>query len=230
MLRQIVERYIQKTKNKNFHFDKGVSTLVLVTFLFQKLISFCRGLKFYHLKRRGKLVLFGRRVRLFNKKSIIFGNNVNIGDYVTLYALGHGNIKLGNNVNIGSFSQVVISTTLHNLGKYVIISDNVGIGEYSYLGGGGGTTIGANTIIGQYFSTHPENHNFLDSSLLIREQGVTRKGIYIGENCWVGSRVTVLDGVTIGDNSVIAAGSVVSKSFPNNSLIGGVPAKLLKKI
>jgi acetyltransferase-like isoleucine patch superfamily enzyme len=65
-------------------------------------------------------------------------------------------------------------------------------------------------------------------TLPIRHQGVSRKGIKIGKNCWIGSKVTVLDGVTIGTGSIIAAGSVVTKSFPENSIIGGVPAKLLK--
>jgi acetyltransferase-like isoleucine patch superfamily enzyme len=62
----------------------------------------------------------------------------------------------------------------------------------------------------------------------IRLQGVTRKGIRIGNNCWIGSKVTILDGVTIGDGCILAAGTVVTKSFPANSIIGGVPAKIIK--
>ena len=53
--------------------------------------------------------------------------------------------------------------------------------------------------------------------------------IKIGSGCWLGVNVTVLKGVTIGENSIVAAGSVVTKSFPPNSIIGGVPAKLLKR-
>jgi acetyltransferase-like isoleucine patch superfamily enzyme len=67
-----------------------------------------------------------------------------------------------------------------------------------------------------------------DLNLAIRLQGVSRKGIKIGKNCWIGSKVTILDGVEIGDSCIVAAGAVVNKSFPSNSVIGGVPAKILK--
>jgi acetyltransferase-like isoleucine patch superfamily enzyme len=57
---------------------------------------------------------------------------------------------------------------------------------------------------------------------------VNRKGIKIGKNCWIGSKVSILDGVQLGNGCIVAAGAVVTKSFPDNSIIGGVPAKLLK--
>jgi acetyltransferase-like isoleucine patch superfamily enzyme len=66
--------------------------------------------------------------------------------------------------------------------------------------------------------------------LLIREQGVTNKGIVIGNNVWIGAKVTFLDGCKIGNNSVVAAGAVVSGVFPDNVVIGGVPAKILKEL
>ena len=56
------------------------------------------------------------------------------------------------------------------------------------------------------------------------------KNIHIGENVWIGSHATILPGVTIGDNAIIAAGSVVTKDIPANSIAAGVPAKIIKKI
>ncbi|MBL0095879.1 MAG: hypothetical protein IPP46_04855 [Bacteroidetes bacterium] len=58
--------------------------------------------------------------------------------------------------------------------------------------------------------------------------GTERKGIHIGKNCWIGAKVTILDGVQIGANSIIAAGAVVTKSMPDNAVIGGVPAKVIR--
>jgi acetyltransferase-like isoleucine patch superfamily enzyme len=123
---------------------------------------------------------------------------------------------------------VVVSTSLNQLGEFIKIGDNVGIGEFAYLGGAGGLEIGDGCIIGQYLSCHPENHNYQSLEKEIRHQGVSRKGIKIGANCWIGSKVSILDGVSIGEGSIIAAGAVVNKSFPDNSIIGGVPAKLIK--
>jgi acetyltransferase-like isoleucine patch superfamily enzyme len=120
------------------------------------------------------------------------------------------------------------STTLYDLGSHITIGNNVGIGEFAYLGGAGGLDIGDDCIVGQYFSCHPENHVFSDTSMPIRLQGITRKGIRIGKNCWIGAKVTILDGVTIGDNCVIAAGAVVTRQMPADSVIGGVPARVLK--
>jgi len=145
-----------------------------------------------------------------------------------LSALGRDGITIGDHVGIGAHSRVVVSTSLNQIGSHIRIGDHVGIGEFAYLGGAGGLDIGNECIIGQYFSCHPENHNYMDEALPIRKQGVNRKGISIGNDCWIGSKVTILDGVTIGNGCVIAAGAVVTTSFPDNSMIGGVPAKLLK--
>jgi acetyltransferase-like isoleucine patch superfamily enzyme len=228
MYKDLLLKYIRKNKNKNFEFDEKVTSSILVSLLAIKFCSLLRSLKFYFIRNRGKFLFLGRGVQFFNKKNIRFGKNVNIGDYVKLSAFGKGKLEIGNNVNIGSFSQIIISTSFNNIGEHIKIGNDVGMGEFAYIGGGGGTIIGNNTIIGQYFSMHPENHNFSDNKILIRNQGVSRKGIVLGSNCWIGSKVTILDGVEVGDNCIIAAGSVVTKSYPNNSLIGGVPAKLLK--
>ena len=64
----------------------------------------------------------------------------------------------------------------------------------------------------------------------IRLQGTSHKGIIVGDNCWIGAKATILDGVRIGNGCVIAAGSVVTKSFPDNVIIAGNPAKIIKKL
>jgi len=176
-----------------------------------------------------KGAVLGPRVHFFNPSKIYFGKFMKLGREVRLSALGKEGIHIGNNVSLGDYSRVIVSTSFNHLGEYIKIGNNVGIGEFAYLGGGGGLEIGDDCIVGQYLSCHPENHNHSSLSTPIRHQGVSRQGIKIGTNCWIGSKVTFLDGIEIGAGSIIAAGAVVNKSFPENSIIGGVPAKLLKQ-
>jgi acetyltransferase-like isoleucine patch superfamily enzyme len=115
-------------------------------------------------------------------------------------------------------------------GEGISIGNNSAFGRFTEFGAAGGIEIGNDVIAGSYISFHSENHNFNDTSKLIREQGVTSKGIKIGNNVWIGAKVTFLDGSVIGDNCVVASGAVVSGVFPNNTIIGGVPAKIIKNI
>lgn len=111
----------------------------------------------------------------------------------------------------------------------MIVGNNVGLGSHGHYGSGAGLLeIGDNTIFGNYVSIHPENHNFADLNIPIRLQGVNGKGIKIGNDCWIGAKVTILDGTVIGDHSIVAAGAVVTGKFPPYSIIGGVPAKIIK--
>lgn len=220
--------YVIRKRNPQFRFDTHLSGVMLMAFLWEQIGYFIRGYKLCFYFRNPKMALLGKGVEFFNLAGIKFGKFMKLGDGVYLRALGIEGIKLGNNVSIGAYSRLVVSTTLNHIGEFIRIGDNVGIGEFAYLGGAGGLEIGAETIVGQYFSCHPENHIIDDPEAAIRFQGVTRQGIRIGKNCWIGSKVTVLDGVRIGNGCVIAAGAVVTKSFPDNSIIGGVPARLLK--
>ena len=124
----------------------------------------------------------------------------------------------------------IISSSFNNIGEFIKIEANVSLGEFSHLGGAGGLVIGKDTIIGQYFSTQPEKHNFMDMSKPIRLQGVNRVGIKIGNNCWIGSKVTIVDGVELGNNCVVAAGAVVTRSFADNVMVGGIPAKIIRNL
>ena len=91
-----------------------------------------------------------------------------------------------------------------------------------------GIEIGDDVIMGQNVRFHAQNHNY-NGTELIRNQGVTSKGIKIGNNCWIGSGVVFLDGVTIGDGCVIGANTVVTKNFPDNSVIVGFSGRAIKK-
>jgi acetyltransferase-like isoleucine patch superfamily enzyme len=227
MIRSLLEKIIRH-RNPDFCLHSDISPATLFSFLQMNFWSLFRGWKFLFYGKNPKMALLGANVKFFNISKIRFGKYLKLGDHVFLSALGKEGIILGNNVGIGAFSRLVVSTTFNHPGEYIKLGNNVGIGEFAYLGGAGGLEIGDDCIVGQYFSCHPENHITEESNKLIRLQGVTRKGISIGPNCWIGSKVTILDGVSIGSGCIIAAGAVVTQSFPDQSVIGGVPSKLLK--
>ncbi len=229
MIRSLVTRFA-KRKNPDFALDPAVSSKVLLSLAFTKLSWRLRSYKlaFYGLMPRS--LYLAKNVRFFNTSNMKFGRFVQIHEGASLSALGKKPLTLGDNVNIGAYSRLAISQTFNNVGSHITIGDNVGLGDFAHLGGAGGLEIGSDCIIGAYFSCHPENHRFEDPDKLIRHQGVSRKGIKVGSNCWIGAKVTILDGVSVGDNCVIAAGAVVNKSVPANSVVAGVPAKVIKKI
>ncbi|HAJ69750.1 MAG: sugar O-acetyltransferase [Alkalibacterium sp.] len=89
-------------------------------------------------------------------------------------------------------------------------------------------TIGRNAMLGPgvniVTAEHPIKPNERNSGY---EFG---RPITIGDNCWIGAQATIVGGVTLGDNVVVAAGAVVKSSFPDNVVVGGVPAKIIKTI
>ena len=224
MIRKFYKKALTK-RGKDYELDSRIPNSLFLHSLFTRIIMLARGF----LKLRKKIFL-GKRSVFLNKKNIIFGNNVTIEQNCFIDAYASKKIIFGNNVKIGAFSSLSSTSHMSKYGVGVTIGNNSGIGRFSEFGASGGISIGENVIMGSYISFHSENHNFNDLQKPIREQGVTSKGIKLGNNIWVGAKVTFLDGCEIGNNCVIAAGSVVKGKFLNNLVIGGVPAKVLKNI
>lgn len=207
---------------------EGVRFLDLCGYLAMLSVELFRGKLLLGVRKKGWLFL-GKDTKIIFRSNIYFGKAVRIGENVTLSGLGK-RLNLGDSVSIGSYSKVIVSTNFKNVTGYIEIGNNVGIGEFSYIGGAGGVTIGDNTIVGQYLSIHPQNHSFPREGHLVRLMPTFEKGITIGSNCWLGSKVTFLDGASVGNNCVVAAGAVVTGQFPSNTLIGGVPAKVIRHL
>lgn len=225
-MKHLLESWVRR-RNPDFALHPAVSSGVLLSFGLHTAASLLRGTKLWLRGRATGGAMLGQGVRFQYLGRIRFGRWLKVGDHVRFSGLGSGGLTLGDRVSIGAFSQVIVSTSLSEPGQFIRLGSRVGIGEFAYLGGGGGLSIGDDCIVGQYFSCHPENHLHADVEQLIRRQGVTRRGISIGPNCWIGSKVTVLDGVTIGAGCVVAAGAVVTRSVPAGCVVAGVPARVI---
>ena len=121
--------------------------------------------------------------------------------------------------------------------SYCCINNAVGdvtIGDYTRIGIHctliGPVCIGNHVNLAQGITVTALNHNFEDSSKRIDEQGVSTKPVVIGDDVWIGTNAVILPGVTIGSHCVVAAGAVVTKDVPDHTLVGGVPAKVIKNI
>ncbi len=88
----------------------------------------------------------------------------------------------------------------------------------------GGIWLGDRVQIGPHVTIVTDNHDFANRSVL------TCKPVKIGEGVWIGANVTILPGVTVGENAVIAAGAVVTKDIPANSIVGGNPARVIRML
>lgn len=113
-----------------------------------------------------------------------------------------------------------------NFGKHIFIGKNVFINHGCSFLDLGGITIEDDVLIGPQVNIITENHPVNPKS----RKSLDLKSVTIKRNAWIGANATVLPGVTIGENSIVAAGAVVTKDVPDNTIVGGVPAKLIKKI
>lgn len=123
-------------------------------------------------------------------------------------------------------STVVFPPFHTNFGRYIKLGKNVFINHACSFLDMGGITIEDNVLIGPRVNLVTENHP-LDPS---DRKALLTKPILIKKNAWLGAAVTVLPGVTIGENSIIAAGAVVTADVPPNVIVGGVPAKIIKSL
>lgn len=121
--------------------------------------------------------------------------------------------------------------------SYCCINNAVGdvvIGDYTRIGIHctviGPVCIGSHVNLAQGITVTALNHNFSDPSRRFNEQGVDTRPVVIGDDVWIGANAVILPGVTIGKHVVVAAGAVVTKDVPDNCVVGGVPAKILKQI
>ncbi|MCT4630856.1 acyltransferase [Winogradskyella sp.] len=159
---------------------------------------------FYFNSLRSKDVFFiGKRLKFFIEKgNVSIGKKARFADFCEVQAR-NSTITIGNNFNINNFSRII---------------------SFS------GISIGNNVTIAQFVSVldHDHHYEFIENEL--KFDGYDTGKIKIGNNVWIADKAVVLRGVTIGDNVIIAANTVVNKNVPDNCIIAGVPFKIIKQL
>ena len=126
---------------------------------------------------------------------------------------------------LGRRSVVESYCCINNAVGDVIIGDYTRIGLHSTIIGP--VCIGNHVNLAQGITITALNHNFSDVTKRIDEQGITTKPVVIKDDVWIGANAVVLPGVTIGSHAVVAAGAVVTHDVPDNTVVGGIPAKVI---
>jgi acetyltransferase-like isoleucine patch superfamily enzyme len=226
----IIEKLIRKLKNDpNYKWESGYTAKDLLIISLGRSVQILRGLYLkLFLKKSSGLIFIGKNVKVRHAYMLSAGKNLILEDNVSINALSKNGMIFGDDVSIAKDSILFATGVIAYKGAGISIGDRTGISARAYFAGQGGISIGKDVIMGPNVQIFSENHNFSDLELTIKEQGVTKIPVIIGDNCWIGAGATILAGVTIGNGCVIAASSVVSKSVPANSIVAGVPAKVIK--
>ncbi len=169
----------------------------------------------------GVRIRFADRVRL--------GRNVYLDQDVYLHACPDG-IRIGDNSYImhGAILHVYNFRSLPH--AFIHIGRDSLIGELNVLRGQGGITVGDRVYTAPLVQLLAVNHVYGDPDRPMVEQGITAEGIIVEDDVWIGAGAIITDGVRVGRGAVVAAGSVVTQDVPAHTVVGGVPAKLIREI
>lgn len=149
-------------------------------------------------------------------ETVRFGADCFVAPQARLFA------EPGRLIEVGAYSHIAAEAVLHGpirLGEYVSLNHHV-----TLEGGAAGIEIGDHCRIAAYCTLYAFDHG-TQADALIREQPVRSRGIRLGRDVWLGARVGVVDGVTIGDHAVVGMGAVVTRDVAPWSLVAGNPAR-----
>lgn len=196
----------------------------------------------------GNVVQKNVSFKIAKEAQLTVGKNATFSKLNDIRVGGEGKLIIGDDFSCEFGSRLFLSTSW-NIGDNVKIATNCAIfsRESGYQGTlkiGDGTHIGDNTIIdvsdnisigkdvaiGPNCVLYTHDHDYKSQDKPAWKGGVITKPIIIEEGAWIGSGVTILPGVTIGERAVVAAGAVVTKNVDPNTVVGGLPAKLIKVI
>lgn len=188
-----------------------------------------RGILYRLILHMNGIAAIESNVRLRFANNIQLGRGVYLDQGTYLHACPNG-IELGEGTIVmhGAVLHVYNFRGMSQSG--IKIGKDSLVGEYCVIRGQGGVRIGDRVYTSPFSQIIAVNHVFDDPECPFIEQGITAEGIIIEDDVWIGAGAIITDGVHIGQGSVIAAGAVVTKDVPPHTVVGGVPAKIIKEI
>lgn len=188
-----------------------------------------RGIFYKLILKADGLVAIERNVRLRFANLIHLGQGCYLDENVYIHACPAG-------VDIGANTFVMHGSVLHvyNFRKLPNSGIKIGrdslIGEYTIIRGQGGVQIGDRVYTSPMTQLIAVNHVVDDPLRPFVEQGITAQGIIVEDDVWLGANAVITDGVRIGKGAVVAAGAVVTQDVPPHTIVGGVPARVIREI
>ncbi len=187
-------------------------------YFIKKIICSFRGVGVYE-----KNVYIAISAELLHPRKISLAEGVDIEPHARLCANGDSaHIRIGEHTTIYPYALLKCN------GGSIEINKGCSVHDYCILYGAGGITIGSDVHIAAHTVIVASEHDYNKLGTLDFSRIVPSRGIKIEDNVWIGSRVVILDGVTIGKGAVIGAGAVVTKDIPAYAVAVGVPARVIK--
>lgn len=178
-----------------------------------------RALRFFWWWLRSALVL-GWYQALY--PTLTVGRKVRLRRGVYLHIVRGGSLRIGDNSYLDSYCQIIAhghasigARAFVGLGATIVAAEQV--------------TIGDDALIAAYVTIRDQDHR-LDGDEPFNRQGLVTAPVRIADNVWIGTKATILKGVTIGEGSVVAAHAVVRDAVDRSTVVGGIPARLIRKL
>ncbi|HQE92426.1 MAG TPA: acyltransferase [Anaerolineae bacterium] len=188
-----------------------------------------RGLAYRLMLSMNGVAAIERGVRLRFANHIRLGNGAYLDEGVYIHACPNG-VTIGANTLVMHGAVLHVYNFRHLPHAGIAIGQDSLIGEYNVIRGQGGVTIGDRVYTSPLVQIVAVNHVFDDPARPFVEQGITAQGIVIEDDVWIGAGAIITDGVRIGQGAVIAAGAVVTQDVAPHTVVGGVPARMLRHI
>jgi acetyltransferase-like isoleucine patch superfamily enzyme len=234
----IIQDFIRKVKRRENKFYSAIKSIILFVFnfripLFWPLTWIYKGIYYIHIFIRESIITI---LKIFYFEPMFRSRCMKVGKNLRLEKLpfidGEGDIQIGSSVNISGRISIGFNDKI-GAKPEIVIGDNVFIGHRSGFAIAKKIEVGNNCYISSAAiisdnDGHPQDPEKRKAKKPIDPQDV--KPVKLGDNVWVGRGAIILKGVTIGQNSIIGAAAVVTKDVPDNCIVAGNPAAVVKKL